>query len=116
MAKQYTWYRLADAGDPVAAENEIIEVEVNGKMICCARYQSRLYAFAYKCPHAGGLMADGFIDNSGNVVCPIHRYRFSIRNGYNCSGEGYYLKTYPIEEREDGIFIGIEKSGLFGWL
>lgn len=115
MAKQYTWYKI-DAENLIVAEQEIITVDVNGKTICCTQYQSQLYAFAYKCPHASGIMADGFIDNNGNAVCPIHRYRFSVKNGYNSSGEGYYLKTYPIEKREDGVYIGMEKSGLFGWL
>jgi 3-phenylpropionate/trans-cinnamate dioxygenase ferredoxin subunit len=39
-----------------------------------------------------------------------------MQNGRNITGEGYYLKTYAIEQREEGIFIGIEESGLFGWL
>jgi hypothetical protein len=30
-----------------------------------------------------------------------------MENGRNTSGEGYYLKTYPIEIREDGIYIGL---------
>jgi len=116
MAKQYNWHKIGDPEDLIAAENEITVLEVNGKKICCARHQSQLYAFAYKCPHASGIMGDGFIDDAGNVVCPIHRYRFSMKNGYNSSGEGYYLKTYPVEERADGIFVGMEKSGLLGWL
>jgi 3-phenylpropionate/trans-cinnamate dioxygenase ferredoxin subunit len=29
------------------------------------------------------------------------------------SGEGYYLKTYPVEEREDGVFVGFEESRWF---
>jgi len=112
MAKQYTWHRLMDL--PLA-DQEITVLDVNGKKICCTRYEGNLYAFAYKCPHASGVMADGFIDDSGNVVCPLHRYRFSVKNGYNSSGEGFFLKTYPLEKREDGVYIGLEKSGLFGW-
>jgi nitrite reductase/ring-hydroxylating ferredoxin subunit len=112
MAKQYNWHRFADAGDPVAGEAVIIVQEVDGKKICFTRFQGELYAFAYKCPHAGGIMADGFIDERGNVVCPLHRYKFSIRNGYNSSGEGFYLKTYPLEQREDGRYLGLEKSWL----
>jgi nitrite reductase/ring-hydroxylating ferredoxin subunit len=50
----------------------------------------------------------------GNIVCPLHRYKFSLVNGRNVSGEGYYLKTYPVEQREDGLYIGFEKSW-FGW-
>lgn len=113
MAKQYTWHKITD--EELIREHEINVQEVNSKKICFTRYQGQLYAFAYKCPHAGGIMADGVIDASGNVVCPLHRYKFSIKNGYNCSGEGYYLKTYPTEQREDGLYIGLEKAGIFGW-
>ena len=112
MSKQYNWYRLTDADDPVVAEQAIAVYEVHGKKICFSRFGGQLYAFAYKCPHAGWLLAEGFIDGQGNVVCPLHLYRFSLRNGYNSSGEGFYLKTYPIEMREDGIFVGMEKSWL----
>lgn len=112
MSKQYNWYRLADE---VSVDEQAITVqEVNGKKICFSRYQGQLYAFAYKCPHAGGVMADGRMDGHGNVVCPLHRYKFNVRNGYNSSGEGFYLKTYPVEMREDGAYVGLEKSWL-GW-
>ncbi|MVT06995.1 Rieske (2Fe-2S) protein [Chitinophaga tropicalis] len=112
MAKQYNWHRLSDL---YVIDGEITVIEVSGKKICMTRYNGQLYAFAYKCPHAGGIMADGYIDDSGNVVCPLHRYRFNVKNGYNSSGEGFYLKTYPLEDREDGIYLGLEKTGLFGW-
>jgi nitrite reductase/ring-hydroxylating ferredoxin subunit len=76
----------------------------------------RVLACAHKCPHAGGAMADGFVDALGNIVCPLHRYKFSLQNGRNTSGEGYYLKTHPVQLRENGVFVGIEeKKGLFGW-
>ena len=61
-------------------------------------------------------MADGTLDAVGNVVCPVHRYKFSLQNGRNSSGEGYYLTTYPLEQREDGLYIGFEEKGLFSWL
>ncbi|HJT72838.1 MAG TPA: Rieske 2Fe-2S domain-containing protein [Chitinophaga sp.] len=112
MAKQYNWHRLSDL---YVMDGEITVIEVSGKKICMTRHNGQLYAFAYKCPHAGGIMADGYIDDSGNVVCPLHRYRFNVKNGYNSSGEGFYLKTYPLEDREDGIYLGLEKTGLFGW-
>jgi len=36
-----------------------------------------------------------------------------LHNGRNVSGEGYYLRTYPVEERKAGIFIGFEENS---WL
>jgi 3-phenylpropionate/trans-cinnamate dioxygenase ferredoxin subunit len=61
-------------------------------------------------------MANGFIDALGNIVCPLHRYKFSLQNGRNVSGEGYFLKLFPVEIRPDGVFIGLEENKLFNWL
>jgi 3-phenylpropionate/trans-cinnamate dioxygenase ferredoxin subunit len=38
-----------------------------------------------------------------------------MSNGRNVSGEGYHLKTYPIEIRGEGVFMGMEKSGWLGF-
>ena len=76
-----------------------------------------IFAFASKCPHAGGILADGYIDATGNIVCPQHRYKYNLKNGFNVSGEGYYLKNWPVEIRDDGVYIGFEENNsLFGWL
>lgn len=90
-------------------------VEVAGKRICLAQFKGQWFAFSAKCPHASGPMEAGFIDAVGNVVCPVHRYRFSIRNGRNTSGEGFFLKTYPLEMKEEGLYIEIKSGGLFGF-
>jgi nitrite reductase/ring-hydroxylating ferredoxin subunit len=115
--KKYTWHHIADhPGELEFSDNNIALVEVKGKKICIGRFQNNLFAFAFKCPHAGGILADGFIDATGNVVCPLHRYRYDIKNGRNTSGEGYYLKHWPIEIRDDGVYVGMETGGLFGFL
>ena len=113
-AKKYTWLKIAEStADFVWQENQLCEIQVKGKTICMARRGEDVFACAHKCPHAGGHMADGFVDALGNIVCPLHRYKFSLQNGRNVSGEGYYLKTYPVELRDDGIYIGLEEGGLF---
>lgn len=115
--KEESWIQVAlhinelDFGD-----NQIAVVQVGRKKICIGRYRDALFAFAYTCPHAGGMMADGHIDGLGNVVCPLHRYKFCMSNGRNVSGEGYYLKHWPVKQTADGIFVNIPPSGgLFGW-
>lgn len=114
MAKQYTWYKIADHVNEVGfANNNIAVVEVKGKAICIGKHKDEVFAFAYKCPHAGGILSEGFIDALGNVVCPLHRYKYDIKNGRNTSGEGYYLKNWPVELRENGVFVGLEDSSGF---
>jgi nitrite reductase/ring-hydroxylating ferredoxin subunit len=117
----YTWHKIAEHINEIEfAVNNIGVVKVEGKKICIGRYgpkvndsfgdsneSEQVFAFAYKCPHAGGIMADGYIDALGNVVCPLHRYKYDMRNGRNVTGEGYYLKHWPIEQREDGVYIGM---------
>ncbi len=114
--KNYTWHKIADHLNELSfADNNIAVIEVNGKRICVAKHKENVFAFAFKCPHAGGILADGYIDVLGNVVCPLHRYKYNMQNGRNVSGEGYYLKHWPVELRETGVFIGMEESsGLFG--
>jgi 3-phenylpropionate/trans-cinnamate dioxygenase ferredoxin subunit len=36
-----------------------------------------------------------------------------MKNGRNVSGEGYYLKHWPVVVQEDGVFVGLEKFSLF---
>jgi nitrite reductase/ring-hydroxylating ferredoxin subunit len=108
MEKSLTWHKIADHVDELDfAENNIAVVEVNEKKMCVGRYKEKAFAFAYKCPHAGGMLAEGFIDALGNIVCPLHRYKYNMQNGRNVSGEGYYLKNWPVEIRQDGVYIGI---------
>ncbi len=109
------WHKIAESlSELETGDNNIAVVDVPGKKICVALHNNECFAFAYKCPHASGIMANGFLDATGHIVCPLHRYRFSIRNGRNTSGEGYYLKTYPIETREDGVYVGIASGSFFG--
>jgi nitrite reductase/ring-hydroxylating ferredoxin subunit len=116
IGKTYTWHKIGESAEAMELPaNGIGVVEVKGKKLCITCYAGQWFAFAYKCPHASGIMADGYIDGIGNVVCPVHRYKFNLQNGRNTSGEGYYLKTYPVECRAEGIYIGMEESGLFSW-
>ena len=116
MARKIKWHRIAgNISELEFANNNIAVASCSNKQICVAHHKEKLYAFAYKCPHASGLLANADIDPLGNLVCPLHRYKYSMENGRNVSGEGYYLKTYPIETRDDGIYVGMEEPGLFGF-
>jgi len=111
------WHKLTDHINLLPWQpNNLCVVHVAGKYITLARTaDDRIYACAHKCPHASGIMANGFIDALGNIVCPLHRYKFALSNGRNVSGEGYYLKTYTVELRTDGWYIAFEQKGIFGW-
>ena len=115
--KKYQWFKIAENKNELAfADNDLLVVEVNQKKITLARYKNKFFSCAYACPHASGILAEGHIDPIGNIVCPVHRYKFNLVNGRNVSGEGYYLKTYPVKINDNGVFVGIEEKGFFSFL
>jgi len=108
MFSSPTWHKIAEHINELEfAPNGIAIAEVNGKKICIAKWNQSFFAFAYKCPHAGGLLAEGHIDTLGNIVCPLHRYKYALENGRNTSGEGYYLKHWKVEIKDDGVYVTI---------
>lgn len=115
MTEKFRWIKVAEtvAEIPFNANN-LAEMVADEKTVCIGRYKDELFAFAPKCPHASGFFIDGFIDALGNVVCPVHRYKFCMKNGRNVSGEGYYLKHWNVEVREDGVFVGLETKSFLG--
>ena len=115
--KNINWVKIADHLHEISfAANNMAEITADGKTICIAKSEDHLFAFAQKCPHASGLLSQGFIDPLGNVVCPLHRYKYALRNGRNVSGEGYYLKHWPVEMRDDGIYVGLDEKSFFNFL
>jgi 3-phenylpropionate/trans-cinnamate dioxygenase ferredoxin subunit len=98
-----SWYFCAESDQLPAGK--MVEVRAGEKLVCLLRKADALFAFAATCPHAGGRLCAGWVDPQGRVVCPSHKYRFNPANGYNTSGEGYKLKTYPVKEEEGRIFV-----------
>jgi nitrite reductase (NADH) small subunit len=40
----------------------------------------KITAMDNKCPHRGGPLADGIIDE-GKVICPLHGHKFNLKTG-----------------------------------
>jgi len=108
-AEKSVWIKIADnISDIDFGACGIAETEAGGKKICLGKFNGLVFAFSAVCPHAGGRMAEGCINASGHVVCPVHSYKFNMRTGYNVSGEGYYLKHWPVAVRKDGVYVEME--------
>ena len=114
--KKVKWHKVAGSINSIEWQtNHMAVAKVAGKTITLARVNNQVFACAHNCPHASGILANGFIDATSNIVCPLHRYKFKLTNGRNVTGEGYVLKVYAVEEREDGVFVGFEESNSGLW-
>jgi len=103
----YYWHKIADLTVSLLTENKLMEVSLREKRIGILKRNERIFAFAATCPHASASLCDGWLDAQGRIVCPLHHYRYDPANGRNTSGEGYKLVTYPVEIKNDEIFIGL---------
>src|SRR4051812_15602440 len=78
--------------------------DVAGWQVAVFRMRSgKLYAVDAVCPHAGGPIADGQVDENV-VICPLHLNVFDLATG--CSRNGQRdLRTYPVAVQEDGQIV-----------
>ena len=111
--KKINWYKLFDsivAANTQVAVGRVTTINVGKKKICVAHTSEGFYAVNDKCPHNGASLGNGFCTTEGSVVCPVHRYHFDLKTGRAKSGLGDFVQTYPIEIRDEGIFIGFEET------
>jgi nitrite reductase/ring-hydroxylating ferredoxin subunit len=102
------WYKITVE---IPEHDFVQQISVNGKKLCMVRNLGQLYVVQNTCPHAGGILSGGWCKN-GNLICPIHRREYSLETGRGAEGQGDYIDIYPLENRSDGLYVGIHE----GWL
>ncbi|MEW6469486.1 MAG: Rieske 2Fe-2S domain-containing protein [Bacteroidota bacterium] len=112
------WYRIYASAEEARARiplNKAEAITVGGKKICIAHTSEGLFAIQDKCPHNGFSLSQGVCTEDNAIVCPLHRYRFDLRTGRAKSGLGDAGRVYPVESRDDGVYLGMEytKFSLF---
>ncbi|WP_121811836.1 Rieske (2Fe-2S) protein [Mucilaginibacter kameinonensis] len=84
----------------------IKKVKAGSKSICLVGFEGKLYAVSAKCPHAGADLSEGLCVRK-LIVCPYHRYTYDLETGKGGEGQNDFIETYPVEIREDGVYIGV---------
>ncbi len=108
MDKHEKWLKLANNIGELVFENNIAAVQINEKCICVIKTPNGLKACSSKCPHAGGDLSTGFLDAKGNIICPVHNYRFNLNHGRDTNDEGYFLKLFKVKEDQHGVWLKVD--------
>ncbi len=87
----------------------VTSIKIDGQKLCLVKYQAKVYVMQNTCPHAGGSLSGGWCRN-GNIVCPIHRYQYNLLSGKGLPGQRDFITVYPVEEREDGTYVGMKEG------
>lgn len=95
-----------------SAENFIRLINVGGKKICLVKIDQEFFATQSRCPHAGADLSQGFCKDK-KLICAFHRYEYDLETGRGAAGQGDYINTFPLELREDGLYIGLKEKWAF---
>lgn len=85
----------------------------NERQIAVFRFRDdRVFAIDNRCPHRGGPLSEGVvgIDHAAGaeaVICPLHAYKFSLRDGRGLDTE-LLARIYRVEVRDGHIFVALD--------
>jgi pyruvate oxidase len=97
-----SWHRVPD--EDVPGDGRVRAVEVDGRQVALSRCGARLGALANHCPHQGGPLGEGSIEN-GWLRCPWHGYDYDPLTGKPPAGFADGVPAFEVDEREDGVFV-----------
>ena len=107
MSKQLTWHKVLNSKTELAV-GRVMTVTVNNKQFALSHFEGKICALDNHCPHQGGPLGEGSIEN-GILRCPWHGWDYHPCTG-KAPGFDDGVESYPVEEREDGIFLGIHEE------
>lgn len=106
------WYKIfasADEAKNRIGNKKIQLVKIKGKLIFITRIGEEFFAADNECPHQGAYMNEGSIGPRGEIICPWHGYRFSLKSGQEISGKKCRpLYVYEVNINAKGFFVKIE--------
>lgn len=89
----------------VLTNNQPRLIRAGDKEICIVLSDDTFYAFQDACAHMGEKLHTGKVNYLKEIVCPLHTYRFSMKTGEETQQRCGSLRTYPVFETSDGVFI-----------
>lgn len=107
VKKKTVWYKVTELR--TLASDRVMTVTAGTHQLCLVNYKDKITALDNHCPHQGGPLGEGQIEN-GWVICPWHAYEYHPLTGKAPEGFEDCVKTYPVEIRENGIYVAIEED------
>ena len=98
------WFRVMDVDE--LPEGRVKTVTAGHKSLAMTHYQGKISALDNRCPHQGGPLGEGSIEN-GLLRCPWHGWDFCPHSGKPPGGYDDGVATFPVEIRDDGVYVGL---------
>jgi nitrite reductase (NADH) small subunit len=88
------------------AEGRGLSRDAAGLRLAIYRHGGVVVALSGRCPHSGGSLGHGWIEE-GEVVCPLHHWRFRLSDGRCTTIRGESVHRFRCEERGDEIWVEV---------
>ncbi|HXK30864.1 MAG TPA: Rieske 2Fe-2S domain-containing protein [Candidatus Binatia bacterium] len=75
-------------------------VRMEGDEMAVFKMNGQLYGIQNTCPHEGGQLCKGWIDG-GEVVCPLHGYKFDLKTGACSTDPKLKVKVFKLVAQGD---------------
>lgn len=108
MSKNLIWHKVLDNKDDLP-EGRVMTVTAGHKGICLTHFEGNYAALDNRCPHQGGPLGEGSIEN-GMLRCPWHGWDYHPCTGNSPGGFDDGVDAYEIKEKDGAIFVGLEEE------
>jgi nitrite reductase/ring-hydroxylating ferredoxin subunit len=82
------------------AEGSAKLVRARGEEMAVFKCNGQLYGIQNICPHEGGQLSNGWIEG-GEVVCPLHGYKFNLETGACSTDPKLKVKVFKLVSQGD---------------
>jgi nitrite reductase/ring-hydroxylating ferredoxin subunit len=89
-------------------EKKIKKLILGNKVVAILRIGEQFFAFDSQCPHRGASLLQSNINGLGEIICPLHQYRFDLKTGQVRSGYCPDLPVFSVRLSDKGVFITID--------
>jgi thiamine pyrophosphate-dependent acetolactate synthase large subunit-like protein/nitrite reductase/ring-hydroxylating ferredoxin subunit len=107
MSNRVVWHKILENKNELK-EGRVMTVTAAHKDLCLSHYKGKFTVMDNKCPHQGGPLGEGSIEN-GLLRCPWHGWDFCPHGG----SSGDYddgLETFELRIEDDAIYVGLEEE------
>jgi NAD(P)H-dependent nitrite reductase small subunit len=98
------------APESAVPEGSGLSACVEGQELALFRVGGEIRALDGICPHAGGSLADGAIED-GAVICPLHHWRFDASSGAAIAPAQASVTVYPVQIDEGKVLVKLSGRG-----
>jgi len=105
MNENIIWHKVLDHKNELN-DNRVMTVIAGHKDLCLSNFKGKLTAMDNKCPHQGGPLGEGSIEN-GLLRCPWHGWDFCPHGGSSGDFDDG-LETFPVKVESDAVYVGLK--------